>query len=409
VLPSKVKQFAPNTINKEDADPEGKLNRNGSKGTNTLNDTHYSVDDYASFVLGALDSPDKDQLLAHLHDHCEVCRQELREAGGFWYVFAALTERTQDMAFPEPAPMLRDRVLGIARRSRRPVTEMPRVQIWLRIAAGILVTAGAASLSWNVGRYEIKKDISAAQARVERESAAVKKLESENNALRNLVKAARNAPAVFPGRDASVSVQDPAADARREERSKSASLEKRLSQTTQLLAAATHDKEESDRQYRKASDAAMAEKEQSASRFSAEIATFHSKIQDLEKQHSQMISLLQSRNVSLVQLHATGASPAASGVAIIADDQRLVFFPANLPGAPAGRTYQLWLLRDKGPAMVSAGTFNAGANGLPNLQLNNKLLLAGVKGLTVTEEKAGGSQQPVGQKILTGTIQSTVR
>jgi Anti-sigma-K factor rskA, C-terminal len=368
-----------------------------------LNDTHHSVDDYASFVLGALDGPDKDQLLAHLHDHCEVCRQELREAGEFWYVFAALTERTQDMAFPEPAPMLRDRVLGIARRSRRPLTEMPRVQTWLRIAAGILVTAGAASLSWNAGRYEIKKEISAAQARVERESAAVNKLESENNALRNLLEAARNAPAVFPGRDAIVSVQDPdlvrdlqrarqtqlvAADALREERSKAASLEKRLSQTTQLLAAATHDKEESDRQYRKAFDDAQKKG---------------------MEQHSQIISLLQARNVSLVQLHGTGAGPAASGVAIIAGDQRLVFFPANLPAAPAGRTYQLWLLRDKGAPMVSAGTFNAGANELPNLQLNNKLLLAGVKGLTVTEEPAGGSPQPVGQKILTGTIQSAVR
>ena len=391
-----------------------------------MNVTHPTSDEYASFALGALDSPDQDLLRTHLRGNCEVCVEEMKEALEFWYVFAALTERTQDVAFPEPTPMLRERVIGVTRRQTRPRAASP----WLRIAAAVLLTAGAGSISWTIGRYEMRRDVGAAEARVEHEAAAVKKLESENNALKNLVEAARNAPAVFPGRDAIVSVKDPyllrdlqrarqtqmaAADALKEERAKAAGLEKRLSQTTSLLAAATHDKEETDRQYHKAFDAALQEKEQGASRFSEEIIAFHTKVQDLEgrvakyraamdaqnkgiEKHLQLVSLLQSRNVSLVQLHGTGPG---SGVALVTEDARLAFLPANLAAAPAGRTYQLWLIRDKSPVIVGAGTFSGGSADLAPMQLSRQLL-SGVKSLFVTEEPAGGSAQPTGPKLMTG-------
>lgn len=393
---------------------------------------HPTADEYASHVLGSPDSPDQDLLRAHLRDDCLACREEMKDALEFWYIFASLTERTQDMSFPEPTPILRERVIGVTRRLGGVEVRTRNVPTWLRIAAGILVTAGAASLSWNIARYQIKRDISVVQARADQQAGAAKKLESENNALRNLVAAARNAPAVFPGRDAIVSVQDPyllrdlqrarqnqaaAADALNNERAKVADLQKRLSQTTVLLAAATRDKEETDRQYRKAFDAAARENEQGASRFTSEIVTFHAKVQDLESQvahyraameaqskgiekHLQLVSLLEARHVSLVQLRAAGADQTRSGVALIADDLRLAFFPSNLPAASAGRTYQLWLIRDKGP--VTAGTFNGGAE-MPFLQFSSKQLLSGIKGLTVTEEPAGGSPLPTGQKILVGT------
>jgi hypothetical protein len=341
-----------------------------------LNVTHCTADESASFVLGSLDGPDENLLRTHLRQHCQICAQEMKEALEFWYVFAALTERTQDMAFPEPTPILRDRVIAITRRSRRPV-----IQNWLRIGAGVLIAAGVGSFSWSLGRYEIKRNMSAVQTRADQQTAAAKRLESENDALRNLLETARNAPAVFPGR------QIAAADALREERKKAADLEDRLSQTTALLAAATRDKEETDRQYRKAFDAGITE------RYSTEIAALHAKVQDLESQIARYRTvLLQTHALSVVQLHGTGTG---SGIALIADDSRLTFLPANLPAAPAGRTYQLWLIREK--STVSAGTFNGSE------VLSNKLLLSGLKGLTVTEEPAGGSPQLTGPKILTGT------
>jgi hypothetical protein len=321
-----------------------------------LNPTHCTADDSAAIVLGNPDAKDQDLVRAHLRDHCEICVEEMKEALEFWYVFAALTERTQDMMFPEPTPMLRDRVIAITRRSRRPV-----IQNWLRIAAGVLIAAGVAGLSWNLGRYEIKRNMPAVQTRADQQAASAQKLESKDETLQTQVAAA---------------------DALREERKKAAELEKRLAQTTVLLAAASRDNEESDRQYRKAFDAAMAEK-----------SAFHSKVQDLEGQIARYrAALLLAHALSVVQFHGTGAG---SGVALIADDSRLTFFPADLPAAHAGRTYQLWLIRET--STVSAGTFNG------NEVLSYKLLLSGLKGLTVTEELAGGSPQPTGPKILTGT------
>jgi len=324
-----------------------------------LND-HCTAEESASFVLGSLEGPGQDLVRAHLRENCEICSGELKAALQFWYVFAALTERTQDMKFPEPTPMLRDRVIAITRGSRSAL-----VQHWLRIAAGVLIAAGAGSLSWNMGRYEIKRDISAVQARAEQQAAAADKLESENNALRNLLEAARN-----PGRDA-------AADALRNERERAAGLEKRLSQTTALLAAATRDKQEANGQYRMVLDAVIADK---------------------ARKHLQLISLLRALTISVVQLRGPGGG---SGVALIADDARLAFFPSNLPAAPAGRTYQLWLLREK--TALSAGTFTGGQSEV----MSNKLPLSGIKELAVTEEPAGGSAQPTGPKILTGVASIT--
>jgi uncharacterized phage infection (PIP) family protein YhgE len=258
-------------------------------------------------------------------------------------------------------------------------------------------------------------------------------LESEKQALENLVAAARNSPAVFPGRDAIVSVQDPyvlrdlqkarqtevaMSQALTEERGRAANLEKQLSTSNTLLASATREKEAADRQYRKAYEATV-EKERGVHQLAGEITAYEAKVQDLEsqvqryhalidvqkrgmEQHKQMISLLESRNVALVQLHGplqgTGAGQNGLGVALIAENSKLAFFPANLPVLPSGRTYQLWLMRDKAPGVVSAGTFTGDAT----VQFANQELLSGVKTMAVTDEPAGGSAAPTGHKVLVG-------
>lgn len=402
-----------------------------------MNCNHCTSDEYAYFAIGNLEGPESDRLRTHLRTNCAFCIAEIKDALEFWYVFAALTERTQVLASSQATPMLRDRVIRIARRPGiRPILGRTTVQTWLRIAAGLLITAGAGTLSWNIGRANIKRDISVVQARIEQQTSTVRKLESENTALRNLVVAARNAPAVFPGKEGIVSVQDPyllrnlqqarqtqvaVSAALNEERTKVADLERKLSQTTTLLASATHDREEADRQYRKAFDAASLEKARGASQFSTEISNYSTKVQNLEsqigryravidsqnkrfEQHLQLISFLQSQNLTLVQLRAAGGDQAVSGVALIGSDLRFVLFPANLPPAAAGHTYQLWLIRDKSSAMMSAGTFNGAAKDMPTLQFSGKLPMTGIKSLAITEEPIGGSAAPSGRKIMSGTI-----
>jgi anti-sigma-K factor RskA len=93
-------------------------------------------------------------------------------------------------------------------------------------------------------------------------------------------------------------------------------------------------------------------------------------------------------------------------VALIADNTRLAFLPSNLPAAPAGRTYQLWLIRERIPAVVSAGTFNGAARDVPTVQFGNKQLMSGIKAITVTLEPAEGSAVPTGHKLMVGTPKS---
>jgi anti-sigma-K factor RskA len=388
---------------------------------------HCTSEEYAFFAIGTLEGPDRDLIRSHVRSGCQDCIGEIRDALAFWCLLAALTERTQLMENRAPSRKLRERVIAIAAPPRVHVLRRISVRTWMQIAAGVLIAASASTLSWRIGKVYSQRDIAAIQSRVDQQAAGMKKLQSENNSLRNLVVAARNAPVIFPGRDSIVSVQDPymlrdlqrarttqaaAAQALNEERKKAAELEKRLSQTTALLAAATRDREEADQKYRKAFEAATMEKEHGSNTLSAEIRTYNTKVQDLEsqiahyrtvidsqskklEQHSQMIWLPQSKDLTLIQLHG---DQNASAVALIAGESRLVLFPSNFAVPPAGRTYQLWLIHDKG-TVTSVGTFNGAAS----LQFSSPALKGGVKSLAVTEEPAGGSAMPTGRKIITGT------
>jgi hypothetical protein len=393
----------------------------------------FTSEEYAYYVLGTLDQPEYQRIHTHLSEGCGNCGIEIKDALEFWYFFAVLTERTQSWCVGEPSPALRTRVLGVAQQPKiRQMYLRPKIRAWMQVAAGVLLVIGGAGLSWHEGQSQIKSHVAAAEAQAERQAASVKQLEAENSALRSLVLAARNAPAAFPGRDSIVSVQDPnmvrdlqrarqtqiaMAQALNEERGRAAELGKRLSQTTSLLAAATRDQEDADRRARKAFDSASLERERKS--LSTEIGAVNTRIQDLEaeiakdrsvidsqskgiEQYTRMISFLHARNLAMVQLRSSGGET-VGGVALIADDTKLAFFPTNLPAAPAGRTYQLWLIRDKVPLVINGGTFDRIAKDKPSLEISSNLMVAGTKAVAVTEEPMGGSPQPTGRKLIEGS------
>ncbi len=121
----------------------------------------------------------------------------------------------------------------------------------MRIAAGILIFSTAAGVAWDVGRRQTAGELARASILAHQQTEAIKKLESEQIAMRNLLEAARNAPVVYPGRDSIVSVRDPSlvrelqkakqtsesiAAALSEERIKSADLNRRLTSSADKLA-----------------------------------------------------------------------------------------------------------------------------------------------------------------------------
>lgn len=114
-----------------------------------------------------------------------------------------------------------------------------------------------------------------------------------------------------------------------------------------------------------------------------------------------LLAILTSPRAVKVSLSAAPAHPAPQGKAIYDPQEGLIFYAANLPRLPAGRTYQLWLVPSQGKP-ISAGVFQTDEHG------NGEVLLPSLppgitaKAFAVTIEPAGGKPQPTGRKVLIG-------
>lgn len=94
-----------------------------------------------------------------------------------------------------------------------------------------------------------------------------------------------------------------------------------------------------------------------------------------------------------------GASGTASIVYSKAE-QKLLLIGNDIPAPPDDKTYQLWMINDKGAA-TSAGVFAPDARGKVLLQASGDLVDAAQMGISV--EPAGGSDQPTKGAILAVT------
>jgi anti-sigma-K factor RskA len=113
------------------------------------------------------------------------------------------------------------------------------------------------------------------------------------------------------------------------------------------------------------------------------------------------LDLLTAPETVQVELTPVAASRVPQGKAFYSASKGLLFYAANLPTLPAGRTYELWLIPSEG-APVDAGLFNSDSRG------NGQVILPALpRGLTakafaVTIEPAGGVPAPTGPKVLIG-------
>ncbi len=120
-------------------------------------------------------------------------------------------------------------------------------------------------------------------------------------------------------------------------------------------------------------------------------------------QQVQRAQPLAAQEFSVAEL--TGAGPAASA------DGVLIYQPENgsailvvegMPQLPAERQYQLWLIQDD--KRTSGGVFSVKQNGYGVLQVQHARPLRLYDSFGVTVEPAGGSPQPTGQKVLSGSF-----
>lgn len=143
------------------------------------------------------------------------------------------------------------------------------------------------------------------------------------------------------------------------------------------------------------------------------IATQQAKMDDMQKQISQAqpaqeaLSTLTAASAMQVALHATppakpavvvkGAPPVVPPEALaayLADKGALVFVATHMAPAPAGKTYELWLLPATGQAPMPAGTFKPDAQGGASVVLPKLPKGVQAKGFGVTVENDGGSSTP---------------
>jgi anti-sigma-K factor RskA len=143
------------------------------------------------------------------------------------------------------------------------------------------------------------------------------------------------------------------------------------------------------------------------------IAAQQAKIDDMQKQavHAQdaqmALSTLTSANAMQVALHDTaavkpavvtkGAPPVVQPEALaayLADKGALVFVVTHMQPAPAGKTYELWLLPANGQSPIPAGTFKPDTQGGASVVMPKLPRGVQAKGFGVTVENDGGSQTP---------------
>jgi anti-sigma-K factor RskA len=105
----------------------------------------------------------------------------------------------------------------------------------------------------------------------------------------------------------------------------------------------------------------------------------------------------------LVRIDLAGQPPAAraSGRALWSRGRGMVLTTANLPAAPAGRVYQVWVVT--AAAAVSAGLLTPDPAGAATVFFETPRDIPAPVAVAVTLEPAGGVPAPTGDKYLVGT------
>jgi anti-sigma-K factor RskA len=112
-------------------------------------------------------------------------------------------------------------------------------------------------------------------------------------------------------------------------------------------------------------------------------------------------TILAAPDLTRIDLQGQQAAPSASARALWSRSRGLVFTASNLPPAPAGRVYQLWVLSNQ-PAPISAGLMKPDASGRVTVAFATPPDLPQPVAMAVTLEPDGGVPSPTGDKYLVG-------
>jgi hypothetical protein len=111
-------------------------------------------------------------------------------------------------------------------------------------------------------------------------------------------------------------------------------------------------------------------------------------------------AVLAAPDLARIDLQGQPPAPDARARALWSRSRGLVFTAANLPPAPAGKTYQVWVVTAQAP--ISAGLLIPDSSGVGTQYYTTPADIAPPVAVAVTLEPAGGVAAPTGERYLVG-------
>jgi anti-sigma-K factor RskA len=383
---------------------------------------------YALYVIGSLDGDDLSEFSRHIRQGCNLCSHELAQARELWTSFAAAVPPAT------PRPEVRQRILESVRHSSvlaMPAPPVRRILWWQQVAAAIVILGLGIGVGWNLRRPAPRQQT--AQAPPVIGTAGDSRLEQENRDLRARVAeldrtlasqqaqlregAARSTELAQLQTTVARAQADATTGAEnlRQAQTRATELETQARQLQDRATTAEARARDAEQRYQTADgerkqvlDREARQRETAATaatrirQLEAENEKFRRVIDDQQRrieQNTQLVAFFGSPNLRFYEYQGTRNGPAAKAHVVMQDGGKAMFYAFHLPQLPAGRTYQLWLIRGQSPAVMSGGIFQADANGNAVMQVSDAAMLRDVRQFAVTDEPAGGSRGPTGRQF----------
>ena len=127
-------------------------------------------------------------------------------------------------------------------------------------------------------------------------------------------------------------------------------------------------------------------------------------LRDAAETSRSAVAILEAPDVARFELAGLpGLAAGARGRAFWSRTRGMVFSATALPQAPAGRTYQVWVVTHRA-APISAGLLSPDPNGRVDAVFATAPDIPTPVAMTVTLEPAGGAPTPTGPKVMFGTV-----
>ncbi len=114
------------------------------------------------------------------------------------------------------------------------------------------------------------------------------------------------------------------------------------------------------------------------------------------------IDLMGSKDTVMVSLAEQKAQPPGTARVLYNSKKGMLVYNGTLPPAPAGKSYQLWMVPMSGTP-ISAGVFESRSGDMNRIVMKLPEGMA-AKAFAVTLEPAGGMPQPTGPFVLLGPV-----